>query len=98
MNRLDHDTLVDYCSSVDSWGEKMVMTLALRLIFPHTTLELVLSCDRKFEFTVAHYFLSNQQHGEHTNINNIKTKSYHFLCERNSFQRFFFEAHKKYVS
>jgi len=34
----------------------MVMTLALTLIFPHTTLELVLNCDRKFEFSVAHYF------------------------------------------
>ena len=46
------------CWSVVSWGEKMVMTLALRLIFPHTTLELVLNCDRKFEFSVSHYFLS----------------------------------------
>ena len=31
------------CWSVVSWGEKMVMTLALRLIFPHTTLDLVLN-------------------------------------------------------
>ena len=45
------------CWSVVSWGEKMVMTLALRL-FPHTTLELVLHCNRKFEFSVAHYYLS----------------------------------------
>ena len=63
------------CLSVVSWGEKMVMRLALRLIFPHTTLELVLNCDRKFEFSVAHYFYQSQQHGEHTDIGNIKTKS-----------------------
>jgi hypothetical protein len=49
-----------------SWGEKMVMMLALRLIFPDTTLKLVLNCDRKFEFSVAHFFYQNQQHGEQT--------------------------------
>ena len=39
----------------------MVIMLALTLIFPHTTLELVLNCDRKFEFSVAHYMVSIQE-------------------------------------
>jgi hypothetical protein len=58
-----------------SWGEKMVMMLALRLIFPDTTLKLVLNCDRKFEFSVAHYFLSKSTAWRTNNIDNIKTNS-----------------------
>jgi hypothetical protein len=49
------------------WGEKMMLVLALRLLFPHTTLELVLNSVVKFEFSVADYFFiksnAGQQHG-----------------------------------
>ena len=42
----------------------MVMTLALRLHFPHITLELVLNCDVNLNFQLLIIFLSSQQHGE----------------------------------
>jgi hypothetical protein len=38
------------------WGEKMVMTLALRLLFPHTTLESVLNFAVDFNFQLLFIF------------------------------------------
>jgi hypothetical protein len=45
--------------SVVKWGGKMVLTLALRLIFPCITLELVLNCDLNLNFQLLIIFISN---------------------------------------
>ena len=54
--------------SVVRWGEKMVLALALRLLFPHTTLKLVLNSavNLNFQLLIIFYIKSNssQQHGD----------------------------------
>ena len=54
--------------------DKMVLTLALRLLFPHTTLELVLNCDVNLNFQLLIIFYQVHSMVNTTNINNIKTK------------------------
>jgi hypothetical protein len=52
----------------------MVVMLALRLLFPHTTLELVLNCDLNLNFQlIIIFFYQVNSMVSTTNINNIKS-------------------------